>query len=203
MVKLLRGRWHLADQAGTQELEQRQRTLDGPSQIGISTPHEAAPLGNAFQTLRRDHSPGGYVKCCRSDESFCPCVWDSQAVYCKNPVFCSKPGIHAGKLRPDSFPRGGCESTGPLSIALLGIMLFRESEELMIQGNPYLRGREAKYRRQVEEQDVQRWRLAKLARPRSRPWLQVRARLVDLANAGIQRVSRWLAQPSEPQEQCC
>jgi hypothetical protein len=71
-----------------------------------------------------------------------------------------------------------------------------------MHGSLYLIEKEAQYRRQAAEQDAQRWRLSNLGRPPSRAWVQARARLVELANAGIQRANRWLVRPSTPQEQC-
>jgi hypothetical protein len=62
---------------------------------------------------------------------------------------------------------------------------------------------EAKYRRREAERYAEQWRLAKLARPSSRPGLQVWARLVDLAGAAARSAIDWLALPSEPREQCC
>jgi hypothetical protein len=63
--------------------------------------------------------------------------------------------------------------------------------------------KEAQYRRQAAEHYARQWRMARLDRPRSRPALQARARLVGLADSVVRRVNRWRVRPSKPQEQCC
>lgn len=69
--------------------------------------------------------------------------------------------------------------------------------------NLYLAQRDARLRRQKEEDYARRWRLGNLARPRPRVQLRWRARLGGLVGAIARQASQWLSRPSKPQEQCC